>query len=138
MSEGALLESTTSSAVTPGLLRDAVLAGPGPGVVDGLRESVRRVLADSQAVRVALAGEGHVDARRRVLTGEVTATAVLGLCLFSGEGYDSVLARVAPATAPGAAVPSGSALPQARARLIGQPLKALFQATAGTPVAVGI
>src|SRR6266568_621293 len=82
----------------------------------------------------ALASEGHVDARRRMLTGEVTVAAVLGLCLFSGEGYDSVLARVVPAVAPGAAVPTASALSQARTRLSGQPLKALFEATAGKQV----
>jgi hypothetical protein len=96
------------------------------------------VLADPQAVRAALDGEGHVDARRRVLTGEVTLAAVLGLCLFSGEGYDSVLSRVVPVLARGAAVPSASALSQARARLSGQPTKALFEATAGTPVAAEV
>jgi hypothetical protein len=135
MSEGALSGSVVDGAAGPGLLADAVLAGPGAGVADGLRDSVWGVLADPAAVQAALASEGHVDTRKRVLTGEVTVMTVLGLCLFSGEGYDSVLARVVPAVVPGAAVPTGSALSQARGRLAGQPLKALFEAVADTPVA---
>jgi len=138
MSEGALSESNVDGAAGSGLLADAVLSGVGAGVSEGLRESVWGVLADPQAVRAALASEGHVDARRRVLTGEVTVMTVLGLCLFSGEGYDSVLARVVPGLVPGAAVPTGSALSLARGRLAGQPLKALFDAVVGTPVAASV
>jgi len=130
MSEGARSESGSTGVAAAGLLREAVLGGPGAAVASGLRAGVLGWLAGGEAVRAALAREGHVDARRRVLTGEVTVAAVLGLCLFSGEGYDSVLARVVPAVAPGAAVPTASALSQARARLSGQPLKALFEATA--------
>src|SRR6266496_2086320 len=130
MSEGARNESGSTGVAPAGLLRDAVLGGPGAAVAGGLRAGVLGWLAGGEAVRAALASEGHVDARRRVLTGEVTVAAVLGLCLFSGEGYDSVLARVVPAVAPGAAVPTASALSQARTRLSGQPLKALFAATA--------
>jgi hypothetical protein len=123
------------------LVREAVLAGLGTPVAGRLRESVWQVLVDPEAVRAALAAEGHADARRRMLTGEVTVTTVLGLCLFSGEGYDSVLSRVIPALAPAAEVPTASALSQARARLKGQPTKALFEATASrladTPTAGG-
>src|SRR6266536_3345057 len=114
MSEGARNESGSTGVAPAGLLRDAVLGGPGAAVAGGLRAGVLGWLAGGEAVRAALASEGHVDARRRVLTGEVTVAAVLGLCLFSGEGYDSVLARVVPAVAPGAAVPTASALSQAR------------------------
>src|SRR6266498_1682049 len=134
MSEGARSESGSTGVAPAGLLRDAVLGGPGAAVAGGLRAGVLGWLAGGEAVRAALASEGHVDARRRVLTGEVTVAAVLGLCLFSGEGYDSVLARVVPAVAPGAAVPTASALSQARTRLSGQPLKALFAATADRQV----
>jgi hypothetical protein len=63
---------------------------------------------------------------------------VLGLCLFSGEGYDSVLSRVVPALAPGAQVPTASALSQARARLAGQPVRALFEAAAGRRPAAAV
>jgi hypothetical protein len=126
-------------------IRDAVLAGPGAGVDlhDGLRSSVLQLLVGREAITAALARAGHVDKRRRVLTGEVTVAAILGLCLFSGEGYDSVLARVLPrapgALAPGAAAPTGSALSQARARLVGEPLREMFTETAraGGPETVG-
>jgi hypothetical protein len=43
--------------------------------------------------------------------------AVLGLCVFNREGYDSVLARVFPDP------PTASALSQARDRLEGDPLQ---------------
>jgi len=138
MSEGQRCGTGPAGAAGPAglaLLGEAVLAGLGGRVAGGLRESVWQVLAEPAAVRAALAGEGHADARRRVLTGEVTVTTVLGLCLFSGEGAASVLSRVVPALAPGAAVPTASALSQARARLKGQPTKALFEATAGQQAA---
>jgi hypothetical protein len=73
-----------------------------------------------------------------VLTGEVTLKVVLGLGLFSGEGYDSVLAKVMPALAgslpPGQAVPTGSALSQASARVDEKAFHALFHATVDEPV----
>ena len=120
-------------------VREAVLAGPGAsaGLDQRERSSLVERLTGSGAVRAALALCGHVDARRRVLTGEVTVKVVLGLGLFSGEGYDSVLAKVMPALAglvpPGAGVPTGSALSQARARVDEKVFQALFQATAGEP-----
>ncbi len=128
-----------ASEVSRGGVREAVLAGPGAAAaLDELeRSSLWDRLADSGAVRAALALCGHVDARRRVLTGEVTVQVVLGLGLFSGEGYDSVLAKVMPALAgsapPGAGVPTGSALSQARARVDEKVFQALFRATAGEP-----
>ncbi len=108
------------------LLRDSVLAGPAAGVDIGpaLGDGFLRRLAGGEAVAEALARAGHVDVRRRELTGPATVDAVLGLCLFSGEGYDSVLARVFPDP------PTGSALSQARARLEGDPLRELFELTA--------
>jgi hypothetical protein len=122
-----------------GGVREAVLAGPGAaaGLAERERSSLLERLADSSAVRAALALCGHVDARRRVLTGEVTVKVVLGLGLFSEEGYDSVLAKVMPALAasapPGAGVPTGSALSQARARVDEKVFHVLFCATAGEP-----
>jgi hypothetical protein len=120
-----------------GCLRDAVLGGPASGAVvdDGLRAGLLGELAGGAEVSAALIRAGHVDARRRVLTGVVTVVTVLGLCLFRSEGYDAVLARVLAllpgVLTPGVEVPSGSALSQARTRLRGDPLEALFQATAG-------
>src|SRR6266508_3398950 len=120
-----------------GCLREAVLAGPVSGVLveDGLRAGLLTDLVGGNTVGVALAQAGHVDGRRRVLTGMVTVLTVLGLCLFRSEGYDSVLARVLPllpgVLAPGAPVPTASALSQARTRLHGDVLGTLFAATAG-------
>ena len=138
-------ESATSSAVSQvgmgrfsgqagGGVREAVLAGP--GVVAGLDEDARWSLLERligcDAVRAALVSCGHVDVRRRVLPGEVTVKVVLGLGLFGGEGYDSVLAKVIPLLSgplgPGA-VQTGPALSQARARVNEKVFQALFQAS---------
>jgi Insertion element 4 transposase N-terminal len=107
-------------------VREAVLAGPASGVKAGpaLHGGFLRRLAGREAVDEALARAGHADARRRDLPGPATVETVLGLCLHSGEGYDSVLARVFPDP------PTASALSQARARLNGEPLRELFELTA--------
>jgi hypothetical protein len=140
-------ESATSSTVsqlgTPdiagpagGGVRGAVLAGP--GVVAGLdadtRSSLLERLVDYDAVAAALASCEHVDERQRVLPGGVTVKVVLALGLFSGEGYDSVLAKVIPVlSGPAVTVPTGSALSQARARVDEKVFQVLFQATAAEP-----
>lgn len=115
------------------VLRRAVLAGPG-GVVDvgEHAQGVVELLTDPEAVWARLAGGGHVDLRRRLLTGAATVLVVLGLCLFRREGYDLVLARMAAAV-PGLFVggpPSGQALSAARTRLGETPMRRLFTATA--------
>ena len=125
-------------------LREAVLAGPASGVSveEGLRAGLLADLAGGNTVGEALTRAGHVDGRRRVLTGMVTVLTVLGLCLFRSEGYDSVLARVLPllpgVLTPGAPVPTASALSQARTRLHGAALSALFAATAGAGNDAGV
>lgn len=143
MSESAIAEGVVrdDQAVGPagGGVREAVLAGP--GAVDGLDDAVRsgllERLASSVAVRNALSKAGHVDRRRRLLPGETTVTVVLGLGLFSGQGYDSVLATVVPALPgalpPGAAVPTASALSQARDRVDPAVFELLFQLGASGP-----
>jgi hypothetical protein len=77
------------------LLRELVVAGPASGlrVSPALRAGLLGRIVDTDAIAAALEGAGHVDARRRDLPGEVTAVAVLNLCLYSGEGYDTVLKR---------------------------------------------
>jgi hypothetical protein len=117
-------------------LREAVLAGPG-GVVQveqAAAGGVWALLANPQQIAAGLAAAGHVDRRRRALPGTVTVLAILALCLFRRENYDLVLARVFAATSTVRAVdgapPTGQALSQARARLTGQPLHALFTQTA--------
>jgi hypothetical protein len=125
-------------------LREAALAGPVSGCspldVEG-RSRLLSGLVDSAAVGAALAAAGHVDRRRRMLTGEATVHVVLGLCLFSGEGYDSVLGRVMPllggAAMVGGAVPTGAALSRARMRVGEDPVRRLFEAGAAAGPAPG-
>jgi len=120
-------------------LREAVLAGPASPIVPAEpgASSALAVVACPRRVASALKGAGHVDARRRVLTGAVTTALILGLCLFTGHGYPGVLARLWPLL--GAFNPSiwmratvsGPALSQARARLPVAVLRGLFEALAG-------
>lgn len=72
-----------------GSLREVVLAGPASPVVlaDQGASGALAVVACPVRVAAALKKAGHVDARRRVLTGPVTTALVLGLCLFTGLGY---------------------------------------------------
>ncbi|MFV2013773.1 MULTISPECIES: hypothetical protein, partial [unclassified Micromonospora] len=65
-------------------LRAAVIAGPaGVGTLDEqVTGRLWPLLADAALIERAQAVVGHVDARRRVLTGAVTVMIVLGLCLF--------------------------------------------------------
>jgi hypothetical protein len=111
------------------------LAGPGSvvGLDDAVRSSLLDQLCGGDEVEAALSACGHVDVRRRVLTGEVTTKVVLGLALYSGQGYDSVLATVIPrlpAIAPATKVPTGSALSQARTRVSPDVFANLFYANA--------
>lgn len=120
-----------------GGLRQAVLAGPGvAGVVDdGVAASVLDLLADRSVIAAGLAAAGHVDKRRRALPGMVTVVAVLALCLFRRENADLVLTRVPWVGAPGDGPPTAQALSGARARLVGEPVREVFTATAsGGPV----
>jgi hypothetical protein len=127
------------------LLRRAALAGPASGRtvldVEG-RSRLLAGLVDPAGVRAALTGAGYVDRRRRVLTGEVTVHAVLGLCLFSGEGYDAVLGRTMPLLGGAASlagpVPTGAALSRARVRVGEDPVRRLFEADAGGGPGPGI
>ncbi|WP_165034720.1 IS4 family transposase [Candidatus Protofrankia californiensis] len=118
------------------MLREAVLAGPGVVVTAQMTAGPLAVLARPAGVRAALAAGGCVDRRRTVLTDAVTTVLVVGLCLFSGEGYPSVLARLwpllgafNPAIVLGGPV-SAVALSQARARLPAGVLRALVEAGA--------
>jgi hypothetical protein len=116
------------------LLRDAALAGPGAGISpldERERSGLWAQLVRTGAIDGALAGGGHAFKYNRTLTGRVTVGVVLGLCLFSGEGYDSVLARMMPSVAVGtglfASVPTACALSQARVRLGEEPMRRLFE-----------
>ena len=125
-----------------GSLREAVLAGPGAPVTLDRCQDVAELLIRPRALAGALAAAGHRDVRSRALTAAATAAAVLGLCLYCGEGQNSVLARIWPLTAPlrpgfGVGSPevvSAPALSRARARLPVQVMESLFAASAAVPV----
>jgi hypothetical protein len=130
-------------AVSSGSLREAVLAGPGAPVALDHCQDVAELLLRPPALAGALAAAGHRDVRSRALTAPVTAAAVLGLCLYSGEGQDSVLARIWPLTAPlrpgfgvgSAEVVTAPALSKARGRLPVAVMESLFRASAALPAA---
>lgn len=115
-------------------LRQAVLSGPGVQVDAGLAVRTLRSVADVDAVSTAVA---EVDGgRRRLLTQPVVTVLILGLCLFSGEGYAGVLGRLWPLLGtfnPGLLLggpATAVALSQARARLPVAVMRALFEAAA--------
>src|SRR5450755_793767 len=85
--------------VEVGSLRAAVLGGPGSPVAAETAGGVLEALICPGVLSEAVAAAGHHDVRRRSLPAAMTAGAVLGLCLFSGLGYDSVLSRLWPVTA---------------------------------------
>jgi Insertion element 4 transposase N-terminal len=119
----------------PGSLREVVLAGPGAdATVTAASWNPLDVLAGPARVRAALAAAGHPATCRTPLDGAVTTVLVLGLCLYSGEGYASVIGRLWPLL--GAFNPavvmwpavSAAALSQARGRLPSGVLREVFQA----------
>ena len=121
-----------------GPLRAVVLGGPGSPVAGETAGGVLEALICPGVLAEAVVVAGHRDVRRRSLPAAMTAGAVLGLCLFSGQGYDTVLSRIWAVTAglrPGGGigsvdVASGSALSQARARLSPKVLREVFRAGA--------
>jgi hypothetical protein len=122
-------------------LRRTVIAGPGGPVEVGANVlgGVLVAVADEAVITAGLAATDHRDRRRRVLTGLVTVTAVLGLCLFRRESYDLVLARILPPSPRRVfddGPPTAQALSTARARLDPNSMRTVFeQAAAVTPTA---
>jgi hypothetical protein len=100
------------------------------------------LLATPGAVTAALRAAGCTQERRGTLTSAVITVLVLGLCLYYGQGYAGVIARLWPLLrafnpaivmcAPVCAV----ALSQARARLPVAVLQALFTAAAAAGAAL--
>jgi Insertion element 4 transposase N-terminal/Transposase DDE domain len=136
VSESAMSAVVGTSVETAGGLRAAVMAGPSSAGVsdDAVAASVLDLLAGRDVIVGAVAAAGHVDQRRRVLPGAVTVLAVLALCLFRRENTDLVLARVGAVVpgmlAPGDGPPTAQALSGARARLVGEPVRQVFYASA--------
>ena len=117
-------------------LRQVVLSGPGVEVGAGLATSALRSVARVSAVGAVLEQVEVVGGRRRSLTPSVVTVLILGLCLFSGEGYSGVLARLWPLLGtfnPGLLLGgpvSAVALSAARARLPVAVMRGLFEAGA--------
>src|SRR5579863_2219388 len=122
-------------------------AGPGlwdePHLGEARRDGlIAELLASGVIGRAAAAG--HRCRLERALGAAMTLLCVITCCLFTGEGYDMVLARAfrMPGTRvrPGTPVPTGPALSQARARLGEGPLRRAFElddARDDVPLAAG-
>ena len=135
-----LLESVTSTSLVPSPgpveVREAVLSGPGSGLAEVVGVEPLAAVLTAQVVAQAVVSSGVEDDRRGLLDATVIAVLVAGLCLFTGEGYDGVLARMwpllagfKPATLLSPPV-SGAGLSKARAWLPAAVMKALFEAGA--------
>jgi hypothetical protein len=97
-------------------------------------------MADETTITTSLTATGHTDKRRRTLTGLVTVTAILGLCLFRRDSYNLVIARVLPTTPRqilDGGPPTGQALSTARTRLPPTSMQAVFTQTAAAMPAAG-
>jgi hypothetical protein len=128
-----------SSVVPVADLRQVVLSGPGVEVDAGLGTSALRTVARAGTLDAVLAGVDVVGGRRRSLTPSVITVLILGLCLFSGEGYAGVLRRLWVLLGtfnPGLLLSgpvSAVALSAARARLPVAVMRGLFEAAAARP-----
>jgi hypothetical protein len=86
----------------------------------------------------ALVATGRVQQRIRLLPARVTVLFILALALFSGNGYRAVWRELAHSGGGAAgAVPSSTALTQARRRVGVQPLRELFARLRGPRAADG-
>ncbi len=128
----------------------AARAAAGPGLWDDepwLGEARRdglitELLASGTIGRAAAAG--HRCRLDRALGAAMTLLCVITCCLFTGQGYDLVLARAfrmpGARVRPGTPVPTGPALSQARARLGEGPARRAFEIDAArgdVPLAAG-
>lgn len=117
-------------------LRQVVLSGPGVEVDAGLGTSALTAMARVNALGAVLEQVEMVGGRRRSLTPSVVTVLILGLCLFSGEGYAGVLGRLWPLLGtfnPGLLLSgpvSAVALSAARARLPVAVMRGVFEAAA--------
>ncbi|HEX9042628.1 MAG TPA: IS4 family transposase [Trebonia sp.] len=131
----------------PGLAARAV-AGPGlwddePWLGELRRDGLIAELLASGVIGRAVAG-GHRCRLDRALGAAMTLLCVITCCLFTGQGYDMVLARAfrmpGARVRPGTPVPTGPALSQARARLGEEPARRAFEIDAArgdVPLAAG-
>lgn len=122
------------------VLRSAVAGGPlaALSLSAELGEQVLEQVARRSQVDVAIDKAGRAHRRDRSLPAWVVVYLLFALCLFSGEGYGSVLRQVWPGLNRQRGrlvkVPDASAVPRARARLGVAALETLFGEVAG-PIA---
>jgi hypothetical protein len=126
-----------------------VAAGPGLWEDEAWLGELRRdgLVAELLAGGVigqAVAGGGHGHRLERALTAAVTLLCVITACLFTGQGYDLVLARVfrmpGARVRPGTPVPTGPAFSRARGRLGEDTVRRAFELDAArddVPLAAG-
>jgi hypothetical protein len=145
----AVVPSAVSAGQDGAGLAARVAAGPGLWEDEGWLGEVRRDglvkgLLGRGVIEAAVAGGGHGCRLERALTAAMTLLCVITCCLFTGQGYDMVLARAfrMPGTRvrPGTPVPTGPALSLARERLGEEPLRRAFELDAArddVPLAAG-
>jgi hypothetical protein len=88
------------------------------------------VLLPLTVVRQAVAECGRTEQRVRSLPAVLVVYFVIGLALFSGQGYREVLRKISVHLRPGAGgyrIATSSALSRARRRLGPEPLERLFR-----------
>jgi Insertion element 4 transposase N-terminal/Transposase DDE domain len=119
------------------VLPELVAAGPcaATPIPAALAEQVLTRIADRDLIEVAIDKAGRRHRRDRALPAWIVVYVVFGLCLFTGEGYASVLRHVWPTLtrmrAREVPVPHASALPKARSRVGATPFATLFDQIKG-------
>src|SRR4029077_17233011 len=132
-------------AINQGLSSSARVAGfPGPadlGVVSALvppalvRQGVARWVAAGQRVPEVGAGCGRAEQRVRALPAVLVAYFVIGLALFSGQGYREVLRKITGGVPGGCRVGASSALCRGPRRPGPGPLEKIFSELCATAAA---
>ena len=121
--EGAALAARVAAG--PGLWEDEAWLG------ELRRDGLVAELLAAGVIERAVAGGGHGCRLERALTAAVTLLCVITACLFTGQGYDLVLARAfrmpGARVRPGTPVPTGPAFSRARARLGEEAVRRAFE-----------
>jgi len=118
-------------AINQGLSSSARVAGfPGPADL-----GVVSALVPPELVRQVVAGCGRAERRVRALPAVLVVYFVIGLALFSGQGYREVLRKITSSVAGGYRIATSSALSRARRRLGPEPLERIFGGLCATAAA---
>jgi hypothetical protein len=118
-------------AINQGLSSSARVAGfPGPADL-----GVVSALVPPELVRQVVAGCGRAEQRVRALPAVLVAYFVIGLALFSGQGYREVLRKITGGVPGGCRIATSSALSRARRRPGPEPLEKIFSELCATAAA---